>query len=173
MDSEKKDELTQTASVSEGKAVPHYAPEPSSPNDTIIQNAIETIGMGRYQWQLLASCGFGFIADQVGPARATDKLAIVLTGFPDAARLHQPSHATGVQGVLAAVCHAAARNSIRSARRWGRGVWLFGGYLWPAVGVAGVDLWGFGLYGCVCWLAELGGSECVYCAGGVFWWGEL
>lgn len=68
MDPEKKDELAQTASVSEGKTAPHYGPEPCSPNDIVIQNAIETIGMGRYQWQLLASCGFGFIADQVGPA---------------------------------------------------------------------------------------------------------
>ncbi|PKY07927.1 putative sugar transporter [Aspergillus campestris IBT 28561] len=87
MDAEKKDELTQTPSVSEGKTAPHYAPEPSSPNDTIIQNAIEAIGMGRYQWQLLASCGFGFIADQM-------LLVSISLVMPQASKEFSPQYAT-------------------------------------------------------------------------------
>lgn len=34
------------------------------PNHVIVDNAIEVIGMGRYQWKLTVSCGFGFVVDQ-------------------------------------------------------------------------------------------------------------
>ena len=34
-------------------------------NEVVVDQAIDAIGMGRYQWQLLFSCGFGFLVDQV------------------------------------------------------------------------------------------------------------
>lgn len=34
-------------------------------NDAIIDDAIEVIGFGKYQWQLTFTCGFGFLVDQV------------------------------------------------------------------------------------------------------------
>jgi hypothetical protein len=38
-------------------------------NEQIVSQAIESIGMGRYQWSLAASCGFGFLVDQVRARR--------------------------------------------------------------------------------------------------------
>ncbi|KAL4748347.1 hypothetical protein BDW72DRAFT_214851 [Aspergillus terricola var. indicus] len=34
-------------------------------NQLVVDQAIDAIGMGRYQWQLLFSCGFGFLVDQM------------------------------------------------------------------------------------------------------------
>lgn len=34
-------------------------------NVAVINNAIEMCGMGRYQWQMFFTCGFGFFVDQV------------------------------------------------------------------------------------------------------------
>lgn len=34
-------------------------------NEVVVDQAIDAIGMGRYQWELLFSCGFGFLVDQV------------------------------------------------------------------------------------------------------------
>ncbi len=31
----------------------------------IVDEAIEAIGFGKYQWQLTLTCGFGFLVDQV------------------------------------------------------------------------------------------------------------
>lgn len=31
-----------------------------------IDEAVDAIGFGKFQWQLALSCGFGFLADQVG-----------------------------------------------------------------------------------------------------------
>lgn len=39
--------------------------KPGENNEQIVSQAIEAIGMGRYQWSLTASCGFGFLIDQV------------------------------------------------------------------------------------------------------------
>jgi hypothetical protein len=64
MDTEKKQDLSKEQSLSEGAVAPHYETDPGS-NIAVIHDAIENIGMGRYQWGLTLSCGFGFIADQV------------------------------------------------------------------------------------------------------------
>jgi hypothetical protein len=34
-------------------------------NLMLVDETIEAIGFGRFQWQLTLSCGFGFLADQV------------------------------------------------------------------------------------------------------------
>lgn len=34
------------------------------PNHVVVDNAIEVIGMGRYQWNLTVPCGFGFVGDR-------------------------------------------------------------------------------------------------------------
>ncbi|CAI7657500.1 hypothetical protein PCG10_003570 [Penicillium crustosum] len=34
-------------------------------NELVVDHVIEAIGMGRYQWQLLFSCSFGFLVDQM------------------------------------------------------------------------------------------------------------
>lgn len=36
-------------------------------NGKVLAESIDQIGMGRYQWQLFCTCGFGFAVDQVGP----------------------------------------------------------------------------------------------------------
>lgn len=65
MDTERKSELINASSCSEGK-ISHSSTEANlNPNEALVQDAIETIGMGRYQWQLMVSCGFGFVVDQV------------------------------------------------------------------------------------------------------------
>ncbi|KAE8140037.1 major facilitator superfamily domain-containing protein [Aspergillus pseudotamarii] len=67
MDAEKKSEeiITRKPSVAEGTVTSHQGANPPDFNQLAINNAIEAIGMGRYQWQLMVSCGFGFIADQM------------------------------------------------------------------------------------------------------------
>lgn len=40
-------------------------------NELVVDHVIEAIGMGRYQWQLLFSCSFGFLVDQVCRALPT------------------------------------------------------------------------------------------------------
>ncbi|KAE8319427.1 major facilitator superfamily domain-containing protein [Aspergillus transmontanensis] len=67
MDAEKKSEeiITRKPSLAEGTVISHQGANPPDFNQLAINNAIETIGMGRYQWQLMVSCGFGFIADQM------------------------------------------------------------------------------------------------------------
>lgn len=42
-------------------------------NIRVIDEAVEAIGVGRFQWQLALSCGLGFLADQVGPAISPPK----------------------------------------------------------------------------------------------------
>ncbi|KAF9883609.1 hypothetical protein FE257_003116 [Aspergillus nanangensis] len=65
MDPDKKPEqLTHQPSLAEGTVSPPNAETCLELNQALIHNAIERIGMGRYQWQLMVSCGFGFIADQ-------------------------------------------------------------------------------------------------------------
>ncbi len=65
MDTEKKPELTNSLSFSEGEKGHTTTANLPTPNAALIQDAIEAIGMGRYQWQLMVSCGFGFVVDQV------------------------------------------------------------------------------------------------------------
>ena len=65
MDTEKKTELTNSLSFSEGEIGHTTTANLPTPNAALIQDAIEAIGMGRYQWQLMVSCGFGFVVDQV------------------------------------------------------------------------------------------------------------
>ncbi|KAE8163824.1 major facilitator superfamily domain-containing protein [Aspergillus tamarii] len=67
MDTEKKSEeiITRKPSLAEGTVTSHQGANPPDFNQLAINNAIEAIGMGRYQWQLMVSCGFGFIADQM------------------------------------------------------------------------------------------------------------
>ncbi|KAB8245074.1 major facilitator superfamily domain-containing protein [Aspergillus flavus] len=67
MDAEKKSEeiITRKPSLAEGTVTSHQGANPPDFNQLAINNAIESIGMGRYQWQLMISCGFGFIADQM------------------------------------------------------------------------------------------------------------
>ena len=65
MDPEKKPELNNTLSLSEGEIGHTTTEHLPIPNAAVIQDAIEAIGMGRYQWQLMISCGFGFVVDQV------------------------------------------------------------------------------------------------------------
>lgn len=65
METEKKPQLTNTLSCSEGEIGHPTTQHLPTPNVALVQDAIEAIGIGRYQWQLLVSCGFGFVVDQV------------------------------------------------------------------------------------------------------------
>jgi len=43
-------------------------------NMRLLREAIDGIGMGRYQWQLFFTCGFGFVVDQVSQCLPQDNL---------------------------------------------------------------------------------------------------
>lgn len=65
MDDKKSLELKRIQSFSQGEIIREHAISPADSYENQIQDAIEAIGMGRYQWQLMVSCGFGFVVDQV------------------------------------------------------------------------------------------------------------
>lgn len=48
-------------SQGQGLQYPLASREPEDSNIVIVHHAIEAIGMGKYQWQLLTTCGFGFL----------------------------------------------------------------------------------------------------------------
>lgn len=54
-------------SQGQGLQYPLASRETEDSNILIVHHAIEAIGMGKYQWQLLTTCGFGFLIDQVCP----------------------------------------------------------------------------------------------------------
>ncbi|KAL5342056.1 major facilitator superfamily domain-containing protein [Aspergillus crustosus] len=56
-------------------------------NQLVVDRAIDAIGMGRYQWQLLFSCGFGFLVDQM-------LLISVTIIMPNAAKEFGPKYQT-------------------------------------------------------------------------------
>ncbi|KAL4884968.1 major facilitator superfamily domain-containing protein [Aspergillus karnatakaensis] len=56
-------------------------------NQLVVDQAIEAIGMGRYQWQLLFSCGFGFLVDQM-------LLISITIIMPNAAKEFGPQYQT-------------------------------------------------------------------------------
>jgi hypothetical protein len=58
----KSDEVDRTRSA---RSVVQGTVDAHETNQLVVHQAIEAIGMGRYQWQLLCSCGFGFVVDQV------------------------------------------------------------------------------------------------------------
>ncbi|KAL3710994.1 hypothetical protein TMatcc_004791 [Talaromyces marneffei ATCC 18224] len=52
-------------SQDQGLQYPLAGREAVNSNILIVHHAIERIGMGKYQWQLLTTCGFGFLIDQM------------------------------------------------------------------------------------------------------------
>ncbi|KAL3490022.1 major facilitator superfamily domain-containing protein [Aspergillus germanicus] len=56
-------------------------------NQLVVHQAIEAIGMGRYQWGLLCSCGFGFVVDQM-------LLISITIIMPNAAKEFGPKYQT-------------------------------------------------------------------------------
>ncbi|WYZ42403.1 hypothetical protein EsH8_VI_000102 [Colletotrichum jinshuiense] len=59
--------LSPVPSNTHGSTV-EYTQQPLSPTETnlrVIDEAVEAIGFGKFQWQLTLSCGFGFLADQM------------------------------------------------------------------------------------------------------------
>lgn len=59
--------LSPVPSNAHGSTV-EYTQQPMSPTEKnliVIDEAVEAIGFGKFQWQLTLSCGFGFLADQV------------------------------------------------------------------------------------------------------------
>ncbi|KAE8361094.1 major facilitator superfamily domain-containing protein [Aspergillus caelatus] len=89
MDTEKKSEeiITRKPSLAEGTVTSHQGANPPDFNQLAINHAIEAIGMGRYQWQLMVSCGFGFIADQM-------LLVSISLVMPQASKEFGPRYAT-------------------------------------------------------------------------------
>lgn len=57
----------------QGLQYPLTGRETEDSNMLVVHHAIESIGMGKYQWQLLTTCGFGFLIDQVCPHFTFDK----------------------------------------------------------------------------------------------------
>ncbi|KAK5735813.1 hypothetical protein LTR17_007823 [Elasticomyces elasticus] len=47
----------------------------------LINHAIQTIGMGKYQWALFGLCGFGWLCDQLWQTTVSDALALVGVEF--------------------------------------------------------------------------------------------
>jgi hypothetical protein len=52
-------------SQGQGLQYPLAGRETDDSNIFVVHHAIESIGMGKYQWQLLTTCGFGFLIDQL------------------------------------------------------------------------------------------------------------
>lgn len=48
---------------------------------TLINHAIQTIGMGKYQWALFVLCGYGWLCDQLWQTTVSDALALVGVEF--------------------------------------------------------------------------------------------
>ncbi|KAL4937858.1 hypothetical protein BDV06DRAFT_232288 [Aspergillus oleicola] len=69
------------------KRVAQSAVDAMASNQLVVEQAIEDIGMGRYQWWLLFSCGFGFLVDQV-------LLISVSIIMPNAAKEFGPKYQT-------------------------------------------------------------------------------
>ncbi|KAH8896209.1 putative sugar transporter [Thozetella sp. PMI_491] len=60
------DQVTREASHAHGTVLPGAVnADGDIANLVFIENAINTIGMGSYQWRLAFSCGFGFLVDQM------------------------------------------------------------------------------------------------------------
>lgn len=75
------EKVTQQGSRADGDVVA-LTEAGEGPAAVFISSAIETIGMGRYQWQLLFTCGFGYLVDQVYPLHLrTNHGTTWLTGF--------------------------------------------------------------------------------------------
>ncbi|KAL2816972.1 major facilitator superfamily domain-containing protein [Aspergillus granulosus] len=75
------DQSKSVRSVSQGTI------DPQESNQLVVHQALEAIGMGRYQWQLLFSCGFGFLVDQM-------LLISITIIMPNAAKEFAPKYQT-------------------------------------------------------------------------------
>lgn len=49
--------------IEHGILIPESIANVAHLNRSIVNHAIEAIRMGRYQWKLTVSCGFGFVVD--------------------------------------------------------------------------------------------------------------
>ncbi|OQE27976.1 hypothetical protein PENFLA_c005G10105 [Penicillium flavigenum] len=137
MDSEKKYELANTPSCLEIEICDHTPANSPGSNEALIQDAIEAIGMGRYQWKLMASCGFGFIADQM-------LLASISLVMPQASKEFSPQYATLLSAAqyaglaVGAVFFGFVSNLIGRRLTWQ--VSIFGVSIFTAAG-AGSSTW--------------------------------
>ena len=61
---EKPVQIDRSSSHAQGTTV--LATDDVDANLARVDDAIEAIGWGKYQWQLAITCGFGFLVDQVG-----------------------------------------------------------------------------------------------------------
>ncbi|KAJ3512678.1 hypothetical protein NM208_g15290 [Fusarium decemcellulare] len=69
MDKESNTEIRRALSPSDGQVLDHVAMHQR--NMAKVNHAIEEIGFGRYQWKLFATCGFGYLLDQMLPVAAS------------------------------------------------------------------------------------------------------
>ncbi|KUL82554.1 hypothetical protein ZTR_09172 [Talaromyces verruculosus] len=74
-------------SKGQGLQYPLTGRETEDSNMLIVNHAIEAIGMGKYQWQLLTTCGFGFLIDQM-------LLVSISILAPNTAKEFGPTHST-------------------------------------------------------------------------------
>lgn len=129
-------------------------------NRSIVNHAIEAIGMGRYQWKLTVSCGFGFVVDQVRKTSIDYLVLTLLTTCTDVAAIHKHGHATSVQGILATVCNVTIRCAVCRSARWGNSIRVPGRHYGSSLGLAIIYLWCGGIHYDLRELAELGCVEC-------------
>lgn len=82
--------IERTTSQDQGSISPvHDAHGDLVTNNVIVDETIEAIGFGKFQWQLTFSCGFGFLVDQVRYASQHFSGNLTLTVAQiDASRLH-------------------------------------------------------------------------------------
>ena len=184
MDSaEKKPEqfLARRPSLEEGTTV--SAHDGVDRNQVIIGQAVEKIGMGRYQVALLFSCSFGFIVDQASHVPASRKivlgplLTIIFSLFSfsskDASGLDQPRYATGFQGIHTSIPYHVVRDAVWRPLCRGFGFWFARRSHRSPPGVDAITFWHCYFHHDLCFISNLGGAARVDRDLCCFRWGQL
>lgn len=144
--------------------------ENENSNVLLVHHAIESIGMGKYQWQLLTTCGFGFLIDQVYSS-STYKRRDTLTDSThvDAPRLNQHPRPQHGQRIRSCPLHTPPCTVLcRLTRRRDR-LWSACGKGGPQVDLADIHLWSVDseYAQCVCYKLDCG--ECMDGTCWAFW----
>jgi hypothetical protein len=88
-----------TQSMEEGQVVdsPEYV---AQHNNVVFNQAIDSLGFGRYQWEMFFTCGFGFLVDQVsGMKQHHPSLALLTPCTIDARGLGWSRHSSDYEAM--------------------------------------------------------------------------
>lgn len=68
-------------------------------NTAIFNQAIESLGFGRYQWKMFFTCGFGFLVDQVNLNHSYRICAVLTPDMIDARGIGRTRHPSDHEAV--------------------------------------------------------------------------